>query len=535
MITLALWFSGSAALAQTVAGGAVPDLNAQRFRPAIDAGRTLWVDDARMPAEGAQGRFLLSYHRDPLVYRSGDDETSIVRDVFQGNVLGGWGIGPVRVGIDVPVYLYTDGPVTDGESGIGDLGLDGRVTIFGEEAPVEAPVDLGVQARLFLPTATVSTALGAPDLAGQVALVGSIDVDRLRLAANVGTRINPEEELENVVLDDAFEYRFGGSFDVADNGGLALEFAGLVYYSAEVANRAGSPFEGLLSGWARPTDTLTVRGGIGRGFTAGVGSPDLRIIAGISLSPASPEAPPVTDTDGDGIADDADKCPEEAEDLDEFEDDDGCPDPTTEVTVRVLSPKGKVVKRASVAYRTPSMEDPETRRGGEQKLDLRPEAWTFEARAPGYEPGTATLDVENGPPREIAIALEPSSERIVVDEEQIELRETIQFQTGSARLLRESLPLLDEIVGLLKEVPEIAKVSIEGHTDNRGDAEANQRLSAERAATVEAYLVNSGIDAERLSSQGFGESKPLDERDVSEAWEKNRRVEVRILEWSDGE
>ncbi|MEO0606190.1 MAG: OmpA family protein, partial [Myxococcota bacterium] len=478
-------------------------------------------------------RALLSYHRNPLVYRVDGELTPIVRDVLQADLIGGWGIGPVRVGLDVPVYLFTDGPVTDGEAGIGDIGLDGRVTIFGEDAPVDLPVDLGVQARLFLPTATVDTALGAPDLAGQIALVGSIDIDRVRLAANVGTRINPEEQLENVVLDDAFEYRLGGAVDLTDDVGVALELAGLVYYSTEVANRAGSPFEGLLSAYGNPTDTLTVRGGIGRGFTTGVGSPDLRIIAGLSLAPGGEAEEPVADTDGDGILDDADACPGEAEDVDEHEDEDGCPDPTTTVAVKVVNAKGKVVKRASIARRTPKMEDPERSRGGSQELDMRPAAWTFEASAPGYKPAEASLEVVNGPPMALEIALEPESDRIVVTGEQIELEETIQFQTGSARLLKDSLPLLDEIVGLLKKYPEIAELSIEGHTDNRGDAEANQKLSAARAATVEAYMVNSGIDAERLSSQGFGETKPLDDRDVDEAWEKNRRVEIRILKWSD--
>jgi len=536
VISIVCWLSGSLAHAQDgeVAGGEVPDLNAQRFRPAIDAGRALWVDDARMPVEGAQARVLLSYHRNPLVYRVEDDITPIVRDVLQADVIGGWGLGPVRVGLDLPVYVYTDGPVTDGEAGIGDLALDGRVTIFGEDdAPVDLPVDLGVQGRLFLPTATVGTALGAPDLAGQLALVASIDVDRFRFAANVGTRINPAETLENIVLDDAFEYRLGGAVDLNEYGGVALELAGLVYYSAEIANRAGSPLEGLLSAWAEPTDNLVVRGGIGRGFTAGVGSPDLRIIGGISLVPGTGDdaAPAPVDTDGDGIDDDADECPAEPEDVDEHEDDDGCPDPTTEVTVEVVNPKGRVVRTASVARRTGAMQEAERSRGGDQTLEMRPDTWTFEVSAPGYEPATAELVVVNGPPQTLGIELVPTSERITVGEEGIELNETVRFQTDSARLLRDSLPLLDDVVAVLKAHPEIVKVAIEGHTDSRGDAEANRRLSAARAETVRAYLENSGIASERLSSEGFGETRPLDDRDVAEAYEKNRRVGIRIIEW----
>lgn len=537
MIAMGIGLGAAAvAHAQVVDGGEVPDFNAQRFRPAIDAGRTLWVDDARMPVEGAQARVLLSYHHDPLVYRTADEEVGIVRNVLQANVIGGWGIGPVRIGLDVPIYLFADGQVTDAETGLGDVGIDARFTVFGEEAPVESPVDVGVQGRLILPTATVDTALGAPDLAGQLALVGSIDVADWRFAANVGTRIGPEETLENVVLDDAFEYRFGGAYDFDGRGGIALEFAGFVYYSAEVANRAGSPFEGLLSGYGRPTEGLMVRGGVGRGFTAGVGSPDIRLIAGLSVVPKTSSSDDavteVGDSDNDGIADDKDACPTEAEDIDTFEDDDGCPDPTTDVVLRVVDPDGDPVRTARLS-RTQGDGEPTVTKGGKHALDLEPGDWRFVASAPGYEDTEMTYAVENGPPLALNVAMEPTSQRIKVVEDQIELSETIQFQTASARLLRDSLPLLDEIAGLLTKYPQIAKLAVEGHTDSRGDAAANLDLSARRAATVVTYLVNSGIAPERLSSEGFGETRPLDESETPEAWEKNRRVEIRILEWTE--
>ncbi|MEN0061448.1 MAG: OmpA family protein [Myxococcota bacterium] len=538
MISLG-WFIGTSAMAQTVSGGEIPELNAQRFRPAIDAARTFWLDDARMPLEGAQGRVLLSYHHNPLVYRQGDEETRIVRNVLQANAIGGWGIGPVRLGLDVPIYLLADGEVSDPEAGIGDIGLDGRVTIFGEGAPVDAPVDIGLQGRLFVPTATVNTALGAPDLAGQIAVVASADVGNLLLLANAGTRINPTEVLENIELNDAFEYRFGGAYAFNDRGGISLEFAGLLYYSAEIANRAGSPFEGLVGGYGRLTDNLELRGAIGRGLTAGVGSPDLRIIAGLALLPGSPkttEEPEPVDSDGDGVVDSKDGCPDEAEDLDTYQDDDGCPDPNTSVAVRVLGPNERPLRRATLT-RTPPGEDaePVVTKGPQHALVLEPGTWTFDVTAPGYKPVTVTQDVVNGPAEVLNVTLEPSSQRIVVDQDRIELAETVQFQTGSDRLLKESLPLLDEIAGILDKTPDIIKVSIEGHTDNRGDEAANQRLSARRAQTVMTYLVNSGIAKERLQSAGFGESKPLDERNVDEAWEKNRRVEIRILEWADDE
>jgi len=88
-------------------------------------------------------------------------------------------------------------------------------------------------------------------------------------------------------------------------------------------------------------------------------------------------------------------------------------------------------------------------------------------------------------------------------------------------------------VATLKAYPEIAKLRIEGHTDSRGSASTNQKLSEARAAAVLTYLVEHGVSADRMSSAGFGESKPIDPREVAEAWDKNRRVDFFVEVWQD--
>lgn len=102
----------------------------------------------------------------------------------------------------------------------------------------------------------------------------------------------------------------------------------------------------------------------------------------------------------------------------------------------------------------------------------------------------------------------------------------IYFDTGSDRIRPESSGTLKEIADMLAEHADL-KLVIEGHTDNVGDAAANQALSEKRAAAVKAALVESyKVDAARLDSKGFGASKPAAKNDTPEGRQQNRRVEL---------
>jgi OOP family OmpA-OmpF porin len=102
----------------------------------------------------------------------------------------------------------------------------------------------------------------------------------------------------------------------------------------------------------------------------------------------------------------------------------------------------------------------------------------------------------------------------------------IYFDTGSDRIRPESTPTLKEIGQMLSEHPEL-KLTIEGHTDNVGNAAANQALSEKRAAAVRAYLAEKhSIDGSRLNSAGFGDKKPAAPNTTPEGRQQNRRVEL---------
>jgi len=124
----------------------------------------------------------------------------------------------------------------------------------------------------------------------------------------------------------------------------------------------------------------------------------------------------------------------------------------------------------------------------------------------------------------------PAPKRVEVTQDQIVIREKIQFETGKAVIKPESFGLVDEIVAAVRDTPQIKKLSIEGHTDDVGNDKYNQKLSDQRAAAVRTYLVEKGIDAGRLVAKGWGEAKPIGDNKTDEGREQNRRVEFIIVE-----
>jgi len=100
----------------------------------------------------------------------------------------------------------------------------------------------------------------------------------------------------------------------------------------------------------------------------------------------------------------------------------------------------------------------------------------------------------------------------------------IRFDTGKSTLKPESMGVINEIYQLMKDNPDL-RFSVEGHTDNVGDDNSNMKLSADRAERVKDTLVEMGIDEDRLTSKGWGESMPMDDNNVPEGRANNRRVE----------
>ena len=103
--------------------------------------------------------------------------------------------------------------------------------------------------------------------------------------------------------------------------------------------------------------------------------------------------------------------------------------------------------------------------------------------------------------------------------------ESIYFNTGKAEIKSESFEGLDKLAKILIQHPEVAAM-IEGHTDNVGNDDANLKLSKERAAAVVVYLISKGVSSERLSSEGYGSTKPIASNETDEGKAQNRRVKI---------
>lgn len=107
--------------------------------------------------------------------------------------------------------------------------------------------------------------------------------------------------------------------------------------------------------------------------------------------------------------------------------------------------------------------------------------------------------------------------------------EALHFRLGSADFAPQSAELIQRLQRTARRCPE-ARFRVEGHTDAQGDAAGNQRLSERRAQAVVQALVRAGVPAHRLRAQGLGESRPLDTADTPAAHERNRRIEIHLMD-----
>jgi outer membrane protein OmpA-like peptidoglycan-associated protein len=124
----------------------------------------------------------------------------------------------------------------------------------------------------------------------------------------------------------------------------------------------------------------------------------------------------------------------------------------------------------------------------------------------------------------------PPPPKAEIKGKKIELNEKIEFKTASHELANATDPVLEEVVKIMKDHPEIVRIRIEGHTDSVGTSKYNQKLSDRRANTVKEYLISHDIEASRLTSKGFGLTRPIADNKTETGRAQNRRVEIHIEE-----
>lgn len=230
------------------------------------------------------------------------------------------------------------------------------------------------------------------------------------------------------------------------------------------------------------------------------------------------------DTDNDGIADKNDKCPKEAGP----ESNQGCP-------IRDRDGDGIEDKNDLC----PSDKGPASTKGcpdkdGDliaDKDDACPDLkGTAALKGCPDKDGDGVIDPEDRCPDKAGPASNKGCPEIKKeDKAKVELAvKAVQFETGKDILLESSKKILDDVAGVLVKYPEYS-LTISGHTDNVGDDKMNQVLSERRAKTVYDYLVAKGVAAPRMTSAGFGESKPVAENKTKAGRDTNRRVEFDLF------
>jgi len=240
-----------------------------------------------------------------------------------------------------------------------------------------------------------------------------------------------------------------------------------------------------------------------------------------------PPAPPVADSDKDGILDNVDKCPTQAGTAKY----NGCPVPDTDNDG--INDEDDKCPSLAGTFKYQGCPVPDTDGDGiNDENDKCPNDKGY-ARYQGCGiPDTdndGVNDEEDKCPSVAGLASNsgcPEIEKKVIERINYAAK-SIQFATGSAKILPASFKSLDEVVAIMKS-DNTLMIDIEGHSDNVGDVEVNKKLSGDRAESVKAYFISKGITADRIQAAGFGSEKPVADNNTAAGRAKNRRTEMKI-------
>jgi outer membrane protein OmpA-like peptidoglycan-associated protein len=381
-------------------------------------------------------------------------------------------------------------------------------------------------------------------------------------------------------LGTQLTYGIGASLTVVQK---YVDLLGEIYGLADLAGNAnGFPVEGVGAVklyLAKKSFLMLGAGGGIYGLTAEgkqTGASLWRAFVGFIFEPL------IGDRDGDGIKDDVDKCPDDPEDFDGFEDEDGCPeddndkDGIKDVDDKCPNEPGPKENQGCPATVESDRDgdgipdnidkcpdDPEDKDGFEDAdgcpdpdndKDGIPDVDDLCPNEPedfdGFEDADGCPDPDNDHDRildkddkcpnepETYNGFEdadgcPDKGRVIVRRGKLEILDKIYFETDKAIIKPISYPILDAIAATLKGNPEILLIEVQGHADERGDDDYNMRLTEARSHAVRSYLSDKGVEPGRLQAHGYGETKPVCNEHNEDCWSKSRRVEFVILKRSD--
>ena len=586
--------AAAAALGALPAAARADGFTLGRLQPTYAGDRFFAVESAGAASADAwtpHAMVFVDYARDPLVLRGVDSNKSygaIVGNQAIFHVAGALAIHRIiTASVDLPIGVQTgDHPSAGGESfasptggALGDLRLGVRASLIGG---AESPIQLALGALIWFPTGNRAAYLSDGSVRAEPEVILSGFSSRIVWSVSVGPELRGTEPFFNVRPGTTLHW--GGALGVllADRklqigpevtGALIATDVQKRTVDAEVMAGARYRFAGPWVGGI----------GAGTGLSPGIGTPSFRGLASIAFSPAYvapvvpvfdrdhdgipdgddacpdvagvPNAdpknngcPPVADRDGDGIPDALDACPDKPGVPDPVptingcppdRDNDGIPDAEDACPDQLGDPNPDPKKNGCPADRDGD--------GVPDRVDACPDI----AGAPSDDPtkngcpgdGNGDADKDGIPDRVDACPNEPGvadpnpelngcpkKQKLIFKETKIVLVEQVEFDTGKATIHASSNALLDSIAAVMKEHPEILKLEVGGHTDNRGADDANLRLSQLRAEAVVGALGKRGVAPERLKARGYGATQPIMSNLTTQGRQVNRRVELKILE-----
>ena len=476
------------ALAQEAPGFAI-----NRFDPSERGSKWFALEslDLRGEARLAFG-IVGDWSHKPLVLYAPDGTArqSLIRDQVFFHVGGGIILAErLRLALNLPIAAHQQGSrgqvgtstyVPPNQASVGDLRIGADVRLFGEYG---GPITTALGVQVHVPTGNQADYTGDGKVRVVPRLLAAGDVGPFAYAVKLGVQYRAlDSNFANSPIGTEFLVGAAAGLQFADKKILiGPEVYGSTVISKGDASfkKLTSPLEMLFGARITFADDFRIGAGIGPGLTRGIGTPELRVVGALEWFPAIvPPPPPPSDRDNDGIIDNDDACPDVPGVRTEDPKTNGCPPPPPD------RDKDGIPDQEDACPDTPGPRNEDPKKNG-----------CPEAR------------IEAG---------------------EIKILQQVKFKTASAEILPESDGILNAVAKILADHPEITSVRIEGHTDNRGGAAMNLGLSGRRAASVATALIRRGIDKSRLSSKGYGLTRPIDSNTTEEGRQNNRRVEFHI-------
>jgi outer membrane protein OmpA-like peptidoglycan-associated protein len=576
------------------AGAQRAPIDVEHFRPQVSGRGLFHAESADLHAPWQWGAgLILHYAKNPLIASSGRDKLGdAVDDRLTGSLLLSLGLLRwLEVGLALPVSFWND-KSTDlltgaSAAGLGMLRFQLKFRLLTEGLH---GVGLAFLPVFLFPTGDRDAFLGQSGVVFSPALLVERHVWRLRFLVNIGYTVRQEARFLTIGVDDELFWKIGVGWRALDKLEVGAEIAGATAAASPFGrDERHNPMELLVGARVLLSDRLQIYAGLGPGLTYGYGSPTIRLFAGVVYAPHE------RDTDGDGVPDRIDRCPREAgparyqgcptpdADNDGIPNDEdrcptipgprenqGCPWPDTDGDgipdkddrcPKVPGPKENqgcpwpdtdgdgVPDKDDRCPKVPGPREnqgcpwPDTDGDGIPDKDDRCPTVPGPRENQGCpwpdSDGDGVLDKEDDCPKVPGPKDNRGCprKRVDVTPEEIKVAEQVNFRTDSATLLPESHAVLDEVAARLKAHPEILRVEIQGHTDDRASRAYNVPLSRRRAEAVRAYLISKGIEPGRLVARGYGEERPLVPVDpkrmapheLRAARARNRRVQFVIL------